>query len=147
ETKSVSFDRNTITEVTITPQDLEIISPKYQFALETVNAAKYKFTFVSRQIVGRIDSFVFKVEPKRLLFRERLFNGHIWVRASDSKIFRVVGETVQVGDQKFPPVETQRALFADQYFFPIQLSADENIKFRLGVSVHVKMDVRFSEYI
>jgi len=147
ETKSVSFDRNTITEISITPQDIEIISPKYQFALETVNAAKYKFTFVSRQTVDRIDSFIFKVEPKRLLFRELLFNGHIWVRASDSKIYRMIGQTEQMGNQKFSTVETQRALFEEQYFFPIQLSSDEDVRFRVGVSVHIKVDVRFSEYI
>jgi hypothetical protein len=147
ETKTVSFDRNTITEISITPQDIEITSPKYQFALETANATKYKFTFVSRQTVDRIDSFIFKVEPKRLLFRELLFNGHIWVRASDSKIYRMIGEPVQEGNQKFSTVETQRALFEDQYFFPVQLSSDEDVKFRLGVSVHIKMDVRFSEYI
>jgi len=147
ETKAVSFDRNTMTELVVTPQDIENLSPKYQFALETVNAEKYKFTFVNRQTVNRIDSFLFKVEPKRLLFKDLLFNGHIWIRASDSKIFRMIGVAEQQGNQKFPVVETQRALFADQYFFPIELSADEEIKFSLGASVHIKMNARYTEYI
>jgi hypothetical protein len=147
EERILSFSRPTITEVVLTKEDLEDLSAKYQFTLETANANKYKFTYAGKESVDGVDSYVFVVEPKTISSKERLFSGRIWVRINDLKIVRMRGRGVEKGIQRFPILESRRIAVGDQYLFPSRAFADEQLVFPNGRSAHLRMEVSYSDYV
>ena len=55
---------STLTEIDITPQDLEDLGGVNPFALEPRNFPLYKFSFLGKEKIDELDLYVFEVEPK-----------------------------------------------------------------------------------
>jgi hypothetical protein len=147
EEKVLSFPRPSLTEIVVTPEDLEDLSAKYHFILETTDARNYKFTYSGKERADNRDLYVFGVEPKVNPSKERLFSGRIWVSVSDLKIVKMRGKRVQKGNQSFPVMESKRSRVGEQYLFPSHASADEVLVFSNGRSAHVRIEVRYSDYV
>jgi len=145
--KIISFPTPSLRDVTITPDDLEDLSSKHQFALERSNANKYKFTYAGRELVENVDTYLFDVKPRTVPAGEHLFQGHIWVRVNDRRIVKMRGKTVLKTNQSFPVVETYRAAVEGRYLFPLYSFADEDLVFQNRSSVHLRIAVRYTDYV
>ncbi|MEO7969817.1 MAG: hypothetical protein ABI698_00845 [bacterium] len=146
--KITFFPQPTLTEVAITQEDLEDLGGVQPFALEASKIGQYNFTYVGKERLDEIDTYVFDVGPKVIPKKvsERFFQGRIWVDQQDVQIVKVKGKGVPEGDQRFPVFETYRQQIDGHYWFPVYTYADDQLDFPKGNSVHLRMLVRYTDY-
>lgn len=146
--KITYFPQPTLTELTVTQEDLEDLGGVQPFALEASKIDRYDFKYIGRERLDELDTYVFDVAPKLLPKKvsERFFQGRVWVDEQDLQIVKVRGKGVPEGDQRFPVFETYRQQIDGRYWFPTYTSADDELVFPKGQSVHIKMLVRYTDY-
>lgn len=142
---------STLTEISITPEDLEDLGGVNPFALDPSAVANYNFSFVGTEKIDELDLYVFDVRPKVMpdpkKSKLRLFNGRIWVDKDDLLIVKSKGKAVpETKDNKFPVVETYRENIDGKYWFPTYVYADDELVFNNGQVVHLRMKVKYTNY-
>ena len=142
------FPMPTLTEITFTQEDLEDLGGVQPFALEASKIDKYNFTYVGREKVDELGTYVFDVAPKVVPKKvsERFFVGRVWVDDRDLQIVKVKGKGVPEGKQRFPTFETYREQIDGKYWFPTYTYADDELVFEGGHVVHLRMKVRYTDY-
>lgn len=139
----------TLTEITITPEDIEDLGGVQQFALEAAKINLYNFNFFGKERIDELDLYVFDVAPKTIPKKvaERFFQGRIWVDTQDLQIVKVRGKGVPEDDEsRFPIFETYREQVDGKYWFPTYTYADDSLVFKNGQVTRVRMRIRFSDY-
>jgi hypothetical protein len=145
--KITYFPAPTLTELTITNEDMQDLSGVQPFALTTEDIPKYQVTFLGKERIDELNTYTFDVKPRQMRKGERYFEGRIWVDDNDLQIVKVAGQAVpEIGDQKFPRFETYRENIDGRYWFPTYVYADDVLEFRKGPSVHLRMTVRYTNY-
>lgn len=145
--KITFFPASTLTELSITNEDMQDLAGVQPFALTTEDIPKYEIKFLGKEKVDELNTYSFDVKPRQLRKGERYFQGRIWVDDQDLQIVKAAGQAVpEVGDQKFPHFETYRENIDGRYWFPTYIYADDVLNFKKGPSVHLKMTVRFTNY-
>jgi hypothetical protein len=145
--KITFFPAPTLTELTITNEDMQDLAGVQPFALTTEDIPKYRIRFVGKERIDELNTYTFDVEPRQMRKGERYFQGRIWVDDHDLQIVKVAGQAVpEIGDQKFPHFETYRENIDGRYWFPTYVYADDVLDFRKGPSVHLRMTVRYNNY-
>ena len=147
EEKVLSFPLPSLTEITVTSEDLEDLGDKYQFTLEAAQANKYKFTYAGNERMENQDFYIFDVKPLSLSSKERLFQGRVWVSVQGLKIVKMRGKGEQKGGQRFPVMEMHRTAVDSRYLFPVYSFADQDITFADGLSAHLRISVRYTDYV
>jgi hypothetical protein len=142
------FPMPTLTEISFTQEDLEDLGGVQPFALEASKIDQYNFTYVGREKVDELGTYVFDVAPKVVPKKvsERFFQGRVWVDDRDLQIVKVKGKGVPEGKQRFPTFETYREQIDGKYWFPTYTYADDELNFANGQLVHIRMKVRYTEY-
>jgi hypothetical protein len=138
-----------ITEIQITTEDLDDLSGTQIFALEPANIDKYNFTYAGKDHIDELDLYVFDVSPKVMpdpKTKVRLFQGRVWVDTEDLQVVKVRGKGVPEGKQRFPTFETYRERIDGKYWFPTYTSADDQLVFSSGQTVHIRMLIKLSEF-
>jgi hypothetical protein len=146
--KITYFPQPTLTELSVTQEDLEDLGGVQPFALEASKLAQYDFKYFGKERLDELDTYVFDVAPKIVPKKvsERFFQGRIWVDQQDLQIVKGRGKGVPEGNQRFPVFETYRQQVDGHYWFPTYTYADEELLFPKGSSVHVRMVVRYTDY-
>ena len=156
--KILFFPIPTIASITITAEDLEDLGGVNAFALESSKIGEYDFTYVGKERVDEIDAHVFDVTPKILADEkrmkrlkdskkpERYFQGRIWVDDQDLQIVKAKGKGVPEFDQRFPTFETYRQQIDGKFWFPTYVYADDELVFKGGNAVRVRMRVKFEDF-
>jgi hypothetical protein len=146
--KITYFPLPTLTELSVTQEDLEDLGGVQPFALEASKLAQYDFKYFGKERLDELDTYVFDVAPKIVPKKvsERFFQGRIWVDQQDLQIVKVRGKGVPEGDQRFPLFETYRQQVDGHYWFPAYTYADDELIFPKGNSVHLRMVVRYTDY-
>jgi len=142
------FPMPTLTEITFTQEDLEDLGGVQPFALEASKIDQYNFTYIGREKVDELGTYVFDVAPKVVPKKvsERFFQGRVWVDDRDLQIVKVKGKGVPEGKQRFPTFETYREQIDGKYWFPTYTYADDELNFEGGQIVHIRMKVRYTDY-
>jgi hypothetical protein len=142
------FPIPTLTEITFTQEDLEDLGGVQPFALEASKLDKYNFTYVGKERIDELNVHVFDVAPKAMPKKvsERLFQGRVWVDDEDLQIVKVRGKGVPEGDQRFPIFETYRQQIDGKFWFPTYTYADDELVFKGGQTVRLRMKVTYTEY-
>jgi len=142
------FPLPTLTEITFTQEDLEYLGGVQPFALEASKIDQYNFSYVGREKIDEIGTYVFDVTPKVLPKKvsERFFQGRVWVDDRDLQIVKVKGKGVPEGKQRFPTFETYRQQIDGKFWFPTYTAADDDLVFPEGPVVHIRMVVRYTNY-
>ncbi|HEX8162636.1 MAG TPA: hypothetical protein VF538_12235 [Pyrinomonadaceae bacterium] len=139
----------TLTEVQLTPEDIDDLSGVQIFALEPSNIDQYNFTYAGKDHIDELDLYVFDVAPKVMpdpKTKVRLFQGRVWVDVEDLQVVKVRGKGVPEGKQRFPTFETYREQIDGKYWFPTYTSSDEVLTFPNGQVVHIRFRVKLSEF-
>lgn len=142
------FPQPTLTEISFTQEDLEDLGGVQPFALETSRLNQYDFAYLGKEHIDELDLYVFDVAPKVLPknVSERFFKGRIWVDDRDLQIVKVRGKGVPEGDQRFPTFETYRQHIDGRYWFPTYTYADDQLVFKDGQVVRLRMLIRYTDY-
>jgi hypothetical protein len=146
--KITYFPLPTLTEISVTPEDIEDLGGIQPFALEASKINEYNFTYRGNERIDELELYVFDVEPKVMPKKtsERFFQGRIWVDTHDLQIVKVRGKGVPEGNQRFPLFETYREQIDGRYWFPTYTYADDTLFFPKGQTAHVRMLVRYTDY-
>ena len=149
--KILFFPISTLTEISVTPEDLEDLGGINPFALEPRNASQYNYAYVGMEHIDELDLYVFDVTPKVMpdpkKTKLRLFTGRIWVDKDDMLIVKSKGKAVpETKQNKFPVVETYRENIDGKYWFPTYVYSDDELVFEHGDVHRIRMRVKFTEY-
>jgi len=148
--KVVRSPPSTLQRVILTPEDLHDIQQIFPFVLTTSNVDKYNLTYLGKEKIDEIDSYVFDVSPKKVEKDERYFEGKIWVDDQDLQIVKTDGKTIYVvtkknKDARFPRFETYRNNVDGKYWFPVYTKADDVLDFP-GNKVRIREVVKYENY-
>ncbi len=150
EERIVYFPLPTLRDIVITQYDFADFAGIQPFALGLEDLPKYVVTYVGRERIDEIETYVFDVRPRRppdpKKMHERYFQGRIWVDTVDLMIVKVEGKGLpEDRENKFPRFETYRENIEPGLWFPTYTYADDVLDFPSG-SVHVRMVIRYTNY-
>ncbi len=141
---------STLRELSITPEDIDDLGGINPFAIEPKYLNEYKFTYIGREKIDEVDTYVFDVAPKIIpdwkKSKLRLFSGRIWVESDDVMIVKTKGKAVPEGKQRFPIIETWRNSVDGKYYFPVYSAADDELVFDNGQVVKIRVRVSYANY-
>ena len=142
---------STLTEISVTPEDLEDLGGVNPFALEPAVVNQYNFTYVGKEKIDELDLYVFDVAPKIMpdpkKTKQRFFIGRVWVDDRDLQIVKSRGKAVpETKQNKFPVVETIRENIDGKYWFPAYSSSDDELVFDSGQVVKLRLRVKYTNY-
>ena len=140
----------TLERIMLTQQDLDDVRNIQPFVLTTQDLPKYNITYVGRQQVDQLGTYVFDVAPKKIEKNQRYFQGRIWVEDKYLEIVKTDGKAVpDIGkgpnQNVFPRFETYRENIEGHYWFPTYTHSDDFLKFSTG-EVHIRMTIRYTDY-
>ena len=148
--KVLRAPQSTLRSVQLTQEDLDDIQNIFPFVLTTTDIGKYSLTYLGKELIDEIDTYVFEVIPKLIRGKERYFEGKIWVDDQDLQIVKTDGKTVyritrKNRDQRFPRFETYREMVDDKYWFPTYTRADDVLEFP-GQRIRIREIVTYKNY-
>jgi hypothetical protein len=140
----------TLERISLSEQDLDDIRNVQPFVLTTAELPKYDVSYVGREKVDEIGTYVFDVAPKKIEKNQRYFQGRIWVDDRDLEIVKTDGKAVpdiHKGDNEniFPRFVTYRENIEGHYWFPTYTRSDDTLHFQSG-PVRIRMSVRYKDY-
>jgi hypothetical protein len=147
---------STLTRVAMSESDFSDIEHRLPFVLTTQALPQYDVSYVGRQRVDQVRTYVFEVKPKKIEKHHRYFQGRIWVDAKDHQIVVVDGKSVpddlRRGHQDLSlPYITFRQQVDGQYWFPVWTHGAGTLHFSAGdgylaQNVPMTETVTYSDY-
>lgn len=148
--------QNTLERVMMSPADFQDIEHRLPFILTTTDLPQYDVTYLGKQKVDDLDTYVFEASPKVLEKNKRYFQGKVWVDQKDLQIVLVNGKSVPDNKKKgqedlSPPYTTYYEQVDGKYWFPTYTKAEGDLHFSggngyLSQTVHLKTVVRYTDY-
>jgi hypothetical protein len=148
--------QNTIERVIMTENDFKDIEKRLPFVLTAPEVPEYDLSYLGKQHVDELDTYVFDVKPKQLVKNHRYFQGKVWVDQQDNEIVLINGITVpqdtRPGHEDLsPPYTTYYQQIDGKYWFPVYTKAEGTLHFAaqrgaLSQDVHVRTIVRYTDY-
>ncbi len=152
----VQAPASTLERVMMTPADFQDIEHRLPFVLTKEDAGQYDITYVGKQKVDEVPTYVFDVKPKVIEKNKRYFQGRLWVDATDYQIVVTDGKNVPDDTRKghedlSPPFITFREQVDGKYWFPVYTKGDGILHFSGGTGymnqdIHMKETVKYSNY-
>jgi hypothetical protein len=145
--------QNTLQRVMMSPVDFDEIEHRLPFILTTEDQPKYNITYLGRQHVDELDTYVFNATPKVMEKKQHYFQGKIWVDQRDFQIVLINGMTVPQDTRRGhedlqPPFTTYYEQIDGKYWFPTYTKAEGVLHFAVdeGGDVHMRNVVKFTDY-
>jgi hypothetical protein len=149
---------NTLRAIQISSADIEDIKDRLPFIVTTEELPQFNITYVGRQHVDELNTYVFDIAPKNPKKEKQSFRGRVWVDDHDLVIVKTCGKTredVNANSVKrsqpkdlVPTFVTYREQIDGQYWFPTYCKANEVLHFGLRGrgDVHMKEIVKYTNY-
>ena len=148
--------QNTLKDVIMSPADLQDIEHRLPFILTSADLPQYDLTYLGKQTVDDLDTYVFDVKPKVIEKNHRYFQGKAWVDQKDMEIVLVNGKNVpddlrRGHEDLSPPFTTYYEQIDGKYWFPTYTKAEGMLHFSaqdgaLSQNVHMRSTVRYTDY-
>jgi hypothetical protein len=148
--------QTTLERVTMSPADFQDIEHRLPFVLTTEELPQYDITYLGKQHIDEIDTYVFDAKPKVLEKGKRYFQGKVWVDQQDFQIVLVNGRSVPDDKRKghedlSPPYTTYYQQVDGKYWFPVYTKAEGTLHFDGGngymaQDVHLRTIVKYTDY-
>lgn len=147
---------NSLVRIQMSPADFADIQQRLPFVLTTEDISQYTVTYVGKQKVDELETYVFDVGPKELVKNHRYFKGRIWVDQQDLQIVVTSGKNVpddtrQGHEDLSPPFITYREQIDGKYWFPVYTKGEGDLHFKggkgyLSEDVHIREIVKYTDY-
>ncbi len=121
--------QNTLERVIMSPTDFEEIEHRLPFILTTEDLPKYDISYLGRQKVDDLETYVFTAGPRTIEKGKHYFEGKVWVDQQDFQIVLVNGKTVPQDTRRGhedlqPPFTTYYEQIDGKYWFPTYTKAE-----------------------
>jgi hypothetical protein len=129
--------------------DLDDLNSIQTYVLEPSRISQYSFTYVGKERIDEVDTYVFDIGPKVMPTNKsqgRFFQGRIWVDDQDMQVVKARGKAVPEGKERFPTFDYYREQIDGRHWFPSYTYADDELVLPTGQVLHVRMRVRFTNY-
>jgi hypothetical protein len=146
--------QSTLRRISLSEDDLDDIRQRLPFPLAPEDLSHDSISYLGRQHVDQLDTYVFDVFPKGTK-NKKVFHGRIWVDDQDLVIVKTCGQpredenthsTKRNAVVSMTPVfVTYREQVDGQFWFPTYSRADELLRFPQDF-VHVREVIRYSDY-
>ena len=156
EERVVFAPQNTLQRVMMSPTDLDEIEHRLPFILTKEDLPEYDVSYLGKQHVDDIDTYVFDAGPKKLEKGKHYFKGKVWIDAQDFQIVLVNGTTVPQDTRRGhedlqPPFTTYYEQVDGEYWFPTYTKGEGNLHFAaqngaLSQDVHMRSVVKYTDY-
>ncbi len=142
----------------LTQEDKNALTNLQPFALTTQELPSYALSYVGKEKVDELNTYVFDVTPKVMSNQKELkrlkdqkiegkfFQGRIWVDDEDLQVVKTAGKVVPEFKQRFPKFETYRENIDGRYWFPTYTYGDDTLYFDKGPPLHVRMVIKYKNY-
>ncbi len=142
----------------LTQEDKNALTNLQPFALTTQELSLYNVSYVGKEKVDDLNTYVFDVNPKVMSNERELkklkdqkiegkfFQGRIWVDDEDLQVVKSAGKVVPEFKQRFPKFETYRENIDGRYWFPTYTYGDDKLYFDKGGMLHVRMVIKYKNY-
>ena len=142
---------STLTEITVSANDIDNLNGTDPFAIDPRYVSQYSFSYVGKQKIDELNLYVFDVSPNIKLdakkTKQKYFSGRIWVDDQDLVIVKSKGKAVPLAkNEQFPIIETYRENVEGKYWFPSFSTSDDDLVFDSGQVVKVRVRVKYSSY-
>ena len=147
---------NSLSKLIMTAQDMSDIEHRLPFVLTTADLPDYDISYLGRQKVDELDTYVFQAGPKVMEKGRRYFQGKVWVDQQDFQIVlidgRSVPDDVRRGHEDLsPPFTTYYEQVDGDYWFPTYTKGEGILNFSGGngymsQSVHIRQIVTYTDY-
>lgn len=152
----VEAPMNTLERIMMTPADFSDIEERLPFVLTKEDAGQYDITYVGKQTIDDVATYVFDVKPKVIEKHHRYFQGRIWVDQHDLQIVVTNGKNVpddlRKGHEDLSlPFVTYRQQIDGKYWFPVYTHGDGELHFSAGhgylsSDVHMRETLKYTNY-
>jgi len=146
---------STLRKFSLSQDNLDDIRERLPFPMTPEELPHFTITYVGRQRVDELNTYVFDVSPKNAKKEKKVFEGRIWVDDLDLMIVKTCGKPREDQithanrkneiDDLTPVFVTYREQFDGQFWFPTYSRADELLRFSNGF-VHMREVVKYSDY-
>jgi outer membrane lipoprotein-sorting protein len=142
----------------LTYEDKNALTNLQPFALTTKDLPLYNVSYVGKEKVDDLNTYVFDVTPKVMSNERELkrlkdqkvegkfFQGRIWVDDEDMQVVKTAGKVVPEFKQRFPKFETYRENIDGRYWFPTYTYGDDTLYFDGGEPLHIRMVIKYKNY-
>jgi hypothetical protein len=147
---------NTLERISMSPADFQDIEQRLPFVLTKEDVGQYDLTYIGKQKVDEVDTYVFDVKPKVIEKNKRYFQGRIWVDQHDLQIVVTNGKNVPDDTRKghedlSPPFTTYREQIDGKYWFPVYTRGEGILHFSAGSGylsqdVHIRETLKYTDY-
>ena len=148
--------QNTIQRVIMTENDMRDIQERLPFILTTEQLPDYNISYLGRQHVDELDTYVLDVAPKQIVKNHRYFQGKVWVDTQDYEIVMVNGlnvpQIIKHGNEDLsPPFTTYYEQIDGKYWFPTYTRAEGTLHFAaqngaLSQDIRVRSILHYTDY-
>jgi hypothetical protein len=148
--------QNTIERVIMTEEDFKEIEHRLPFILTSPELPDYNLTYLGKQRVDELDTYVFDVGPRVLVKGHHYLQGKVWVDQQDDEIVLVNGVSVPQDTRRGhedlqPPYTTYYEQIDKNYWFPVYTRAEGILHFAaangaLSQDIHIRTTVKYSDY-
>lgn len=147
--------QNSLRGIQLTMEDMEDVRTFMPLVLASDDMPQYNLNYLGQQHVDDLDTYEFRVEPKKEdkeAKGRRYFLGRIWVDSQDFQIVKLCGKTgpdkIHVKRRERPEMHptfvTYRQL-VDGHWFPAYTRSDETLQFKFQ-PVHLREVMKLSGY-
>lgn len=148
--------QNTLERVMMSPADFADIEHRLPFVLTSEDLPQYNLTYLGRQKVDDLDTYVFSAAPKTIEKNHRYFQGKVWLDQQDLEIVLINGKSVPDDKRKghedlSPPYTTYYEQIDGKYWFPTYTKAEGELHFQGGQgymsqTVKLRTVVKYTDY-
>ena len=148
--------QNTIERVIMTQNDFDDIEHRLPFVLTAPELPQYDLTYLGRQKVDEIDTYVFDCKPKVIEKNKRYFQGKVWVDQQQYEIVLINGKSVpdilkRGHEDLSPPYTTYYSEVDGGNWFPVYTKADGTLHFpaqqgAMAMDIHLRYTVKYEDY-
>jgi len=145
--------QNSLTEILMSPEDLQDIRHLLPFVLTSDEIPEYDILYVGQQKEDELHCYVFDIAPKKIEGKKRYFEGRIWVDDADLQVVKTSGKTVpdirkKNNENLFPKFTTWREQVDGRYWFPAYTKAEDTLHFRKAAysDVQIREIISYTDY-